>query len=323
MTHPTPATRAGPPGAPFIPFPPDLVPARFVERPNRFLVRARLGGDQPAGDGMVVARPATAGPKRRGDDGEADGPVGETDERIVEAHLPDPGRLRELLLPDARLWLEPARNPLRRTRWTLRLCERPDGDGVVSLDTTLPNRLVEKALRAGRLQEFAGWRVARTEPTVGRSRFDFLLERDETPGEAGGSAARGGGTRRDPVREGAAREGTDAHPSQRLLLEVKSVTLVEDGVGLFPDAVTARGARHVEELAALAAEGWEAAVLFVLQRDDAREIRAAASIDPVFARALAAAGEAGLRILGRRCFVTLEGIALGEAVPAEADPPPA
>ena len=229
-----------------------------MERPNRFLVRARL-----------------------------------EDGQVVEAHLPDPGRLRELLLPDAPLWLEPVspeERPGRRTRWTLRLCQVPEGDRVVSLDSTLPNRLVGSALQQEALDELAGWTLARSEVTVGRSRFDFLLERahDRVGGEGSG----------------------------RLLLEVKSVTLVEDGVGLFPDAVTARGARHVQKLTQLQNQEWETAVLFVLQRDDAREIRAAASIDPHFAATLSQAEAAGVRILGRRSRVDLEGVTLGPAVPA-------
>jgi sugar fermentation stimulation protein A len=103
-------------------------------------------------------------------------------------------------------------------------------------------------------------------------------------------------------------------------LEVKSVTLVEDGIGLFPDAVTERGARHVRELAELAAQpGWEAAILFVLQRHDATVIKAARRIDPKFADALKKAKEAGVRILGRRCHVFLDRVELGESVSADVD----
>jgi sugar fermentation stimulation protein A len=104
-----------------------------------------------------------------------------------------------------------------------------------------------------------------------------------------------------------------------MLMEVKSVTLVKGGVGLFPDAVTARGARHLEELIAARAEGKEAAVFFLLQRPDAGRIRAARAIDPRFAETLARAREAGVRLLGRRCHVSPEGIALGDRVPVEAD----
>jgi sugar fermentation stimulation protein A len=90
----------------------------------------------------------------------------------------------------------------------------------------------------------------------------------------------------------------------------------EDRVGLFPDAVTARGARHVRELTALRESNeWATAVLFVLQRPDADRIMPDAAIDPEFTRSLAAARRAGVRILGRRCSVDLERITLGPAVP--------
>lgn len=101
-----------------------------------------------------------------------------------------------------------------------------------------------------------------------------------------------------------------------MALEVKSVTLMEGRVGLFPDAVTARGARHVRELTALRRGGdWAAAVLFVLQRPDADRVMPDAGIDPEFARALAEARRAGVRLLGRRCRVDLKAIALDRAVP--------
>jgi sugar fermentation stimulation protein A len=91
-----------------------LVRARFVERPNRFLLRAvRVDSDS---------------------------------EEIEEAHLPDPGRLRELLLPGAEIWLRSAGGPTRRTRWTAALVRSPDGSELISLDTTLPNRLLAPAL---------------------------------------------------------------------------------------------------------------------------------------------------------------------------------
>jgi sugar fermentation stimulation protein A len=198
--------------------------------------------------------------------------------------MADPGRLRELLLPGKRLWLRRAANPHRKTRWTAVLVESPSGGELVSLDTTLPNRLVGEALRALALEEFRGWVLERTEVTIGRSRLDFLLAREE---------------------------------NRRLALEVKSVTLVEGGVALFPDAVTERGARHVRELAEVAGRpGWEAAVLFLLQRSDGREIRTARSIDPGFAEALEEAKAAGVKILGRRCRVYLDRVELGPSVPA-------
>jgi sugar fermentation stimulation protein A len=229
-----------------------LVGARFLHRPNRFVVHAEVEGEE------------------------------------VVAHLADPGRLTELLVPGARMGLRPEPpSPTRKTRWTALLVEAPeaDGGGWVSVNTTIPNRLVEQALRAGALEELAGWRYVRREVPFGASRLDFLLEDDA---------------------------------GVRLYVEAKSVTLVEDGVALFPDAVTARGARHVEELMQAVADGHRAAVLFVLQRPDARRIVAARAIDPLFSETLARAEAAGVRILGRRCRVGWEGIELGGPVPAGA-----
>jgi sugar fermentation stimulation protein A len=211
----------------------------------------------------------------------------------VEAHLPDPGRLRELLVPGRRVLLAAAANPERRTRWTLVLVQTPAGDGWVSLDTTVPNRLLARHFQETEargedpLAELPGWRPGRAEVTVGASRFDFVMVRGEAEGE-----------------------GRDT-----LILEAKSVTLVEDRLALFPDAVTARGTRHVQEMAALARGGHPAAVIFVAQRSDVDAIEAAWAIDPDFSEALDEAREAGVVVFGRCCRVTPEGIALGDAVP--------
>jgi sugar fermentation stimulation protein A len=235
----------------WIPIEGPLEEARFVQRPNRFLLHVRLDV------------------------------TGET----VAAHMADPGRLRELLLPEKRIWVRRATNPNRKTRWTAALVESPSGEHLVSLDTVLPNRLIGAALQSRSMDEFQGWVLERAEVTMGGSRLDFLLTGAE---------------------------------DRKLVLEVKSVTLVEDGVAYFPDAVTARGARHVRELAGIAGKpGWEAAVLFVLQRSDAKKIRAARGIDPGFASALEEAAAAGVRVLGRRCRVYKDRMVLGPRVPAE------
>ena len=220
-----------------------------MERPNRFLVRCR--------------------------------PRGKTEP--VDAHLADPGRLRELLLPGVRIWLLPASGAKRKTRWTALLVESPDRLGLVSVDTRIPNRLIGQALAQSALEEFGDWKLLRSEAPLGRSRIDFLLGRDD---------------------------------GRQLALEVKSVTLVENGVGLFPDAVTARGARHARELAQLARQdGWSAGILFVIQREDVRRFRAARELDPEFAAALDEARAQGVRIAARRCRIDLDRVTLGDAVP--------
>lgn len=213
-----------------------LIAARFRDRPNRFLTVVELNG------------------------------------RTVEAHLPDPGRLRELLTPDRRVWVRPATGPGRKTRFTLAVVEADSGE-LVSVVTTLPNELVAEALSGGRIGELADWVIDRREYRWGRSRFDFLLARGD---------------------------------ARRMLVEVKSVTLVEQRRALFPDAVTARGARHVRELAEASRDGLDAAVIFVAQRRDVDEVTSARAIDPAFADALLEARDAGVRLLGYRSVVTLE-----------------
>ena len=238
---------------PSAPIPGPLAEARFLRRVNRFLLQVRL----------------------------------EDTGAIVEAHMADPGRLKELLVPERRMWLRAASNPGRKTHWTAVLVESTREGELVSVDTTLPNRLIAKALERGSIHELRGWELEKAEVSVGRSRLDFLLS--------------------DPK-------------GRRMALEVKSVTLVEGDVGLFPDAVTERGARHMRELEEIAARpGWEAGVLFVLQRTDAREIKAAMRIDPKFAAALSLAREAGGRVLGRRCRVFLDRVELGDAVSVYVD----
>lgn len=294
-----------------LPFPEPLHPGVFLARPNRFLCRVLLAG--PPGS-----------------------PLGDP----VEAHLPDPGRLRELLVPGRRLLLAPASNPHRRTRWTVVLVQTEKGDGWVSVDTTLPNRLLAHHFAAAEARgedpfsELPGWRLGRAEVVRGASRFDFVLVRGgsgevegEAPGKAGASGDAGGaGAPEAPVeegamkQEGAARETGQGGPQgeprpDELVLEAKSVTLVEEGVALFPDAVTARGTRHVREMTELARKGHPAAVIFVAQRADVEAIEAAWAIDPDFSEALEEAREAGVLVFGRRCEITPEGVTLLGAVP--------
>lgn len=229
--------------------PQPLHAAEFIDRPNRFLAIARLGNG-----------------------------------RRVRAHLPDPGRLRELLVPGAEVFLHPvARRGHRKTRYTLCVVRAPSGE-LVSVVTAWANALVAEALEAGHLTELRAWRIAGREVRCGSHRLDFLLQR---------------------------RQGRE-----RLWLEVKSVTLVESGRGLFPDAVTARGARHVRELARLARRGEGAGVFFVVQRRDARSVTAAREIDPEFAEALEEAMRAGVRVWARVCSVSLREARLLHAVPA-------
>ena len=138
------------------------------------------------------------------------------DDRVLNAFLPNPGRLQELLLPGVRLHLvEDRGNPLRKTSYTVVAVER---DGVpIMLHTHRTNQVARYLIEEGFIKALNAARIVKAEATVGRSRFDFLLE--------------------------------DVHGER--YLEVKSCTLVGKRVAMFPDAITERGARHLDELARL------------------------------------------------------------------------
>lgn len=194
-------------------------------------------------------------------------------------HVRNSGRLRELLVPGQPVLLEPAHRAGRRTRFTLALVRL--AGGYVSVDAHLPNALVEAGLRRGGVPGCRGYRFLRREPEMGRKRADFLLGRGDT----------------------------------RCLVEVKSVTLVEGGVALFPDAPTVRGRSHLEHLIAACGQGLEAVVLFVIQRSDAIALAPNRRTDPAFAAALMRARRAGVRIRAMTCRITRAGVWLAGSVP--------
>ncbi|MDA8335955.1 MAG: DNA/RNA nuclease SfsA [Peptococcaceae bacterium] len=204
----------------------------------------------------------------------------ELDGRQERAHLGTSGRLVETLAPGRTVYLAAGNRPGRRTAWELVLTRV--GRVLVSVDSHLPNRLVAVALQEGRLPP---WRDARPAGGLGfgASRLDFHL--------------RGGGP--------------------DVLLEVKSVTLVADGVAMFPDAPTRRGAVQMADLARAGAEGYRAAVLFVIQRGDARVFRPADHIDPAFGDALRQARARGVDVYARRLAVSLKQVALDGGLPLD------
>ena len=206
----------------------------------------------------------------------------------VIAHIPNSGRLTGLLVPGSLLWLTPNSRTAkpRKTQWTARLVQAPDIRGLVSVDTRIPNLLVLEALRQRALPEFEGWDLVRPEYPMGNERIDFLLR--DTRG-------------------------------RHLALEVKSVSMMQGERGFFPDAVTARGTRHLKRLAALAqTAGWCSGVLFVAQREDVFTVEAAAEIDPAFASALSEARASGVGLFARRCRITQERVILGTPIPVRA-----
>lgn len=198
------------------------------------------------------------------------------------AHVPNSGRMHELLVPGFRVLLAPApASASRKTAYDLALVDI--GDALSSADARLPNKLVAEALAQGRLPQFRQYPVVRPEKVFGESRLDFLLE----------------------------------GPSGSCYVETKSVTLVQNGVGLFPDAPTLRGVKHLQSLMAAREAGHEAAVIFVIQRADAVAFAPHDLADPLLGITLRKAVAAGVKVWAYRCRVDEQSIALADKVPVQ------
>ncbi len=208
-------------------------------------------------------------------------PTGET----VTAHVANPGAMTGLAAPGSKVWLSKSDNPKRKLAWSWELVEVDFGGGaeLVGVNTAHPNALAAEAIAAGLIPELAGYASARREVGYGRnSRVDLLLE--------------------DPARA-------------PCWVEVKNVHLMRrQGRAEFPDAVTARGAKHLDELARMVAAGHRAVMLFLIQIGSAESFCLAADIDPTYARAFDRARAAGVEALAYRCAITTEGIDFARAV---------
>lgn len=201
---------------------------------------------------------------------------------VVRAHVPNSGRLSDTAYEGAPCWVMPV--PGRTLPVRLELMATRDG-ALVGVNTQRSTPLALEALELGivRLPGLRnGWRAARERSPVRGHRIDLLLD--------------------------------DGSP---YWVEVKNITLVRDGAALFPDAVTARGSRHVRLLAELARSGIRCAVLYVVQRDDASCVRVAREIDPEFARAAAEARTAGVAFVAAGVSVSLSELRPSRPLPVE------
>jgi sugar fermentation stimulation protein A len=224
---------------------PPLIAARFAERVNRFRVTVTIDGT------------------------------------AVDAHLPNSGRLTELLTPGRPCWLEPGNSPRRKTDYDLKLVKF--ADVLISVDARLPNLLFAEALEQRRLVPFRAYEAFDQEVFLGESRVDFRLTK----------------------------------PGGVLWVETKSVTLVEEGLALFPDAPTARGTRHVRELAGVVSEGAQAAIVFIVQRPDAHRFAPHDRADPSFGEELRHAADADAGVYAWTCQVSKRVITITEQIPVD------
>jgi len=205
------------------------------------------------------------------------------DGTVVTCHCANPGAMLGVNAPGLKVWLRDRSGTGRKLPWSWEIVEA-EGT-LIGVNTSLPNPLVAEALLGGAIAELADYGPARREVAYGKaSRVDFLLEAPGRP---------------------------------RCFLEVKNVHLKRNGRAEFPDSVTARGARHMLELAERAKAGDRAVVLFIVQRDDCDRFAPAADIDPIYAAAFRAARAQGVEALCYGCKVSPDAIELQRAMLVE------
>ncbi len=222
-----------------------LVSARFLRRLNRFAILVKL-----------------------------------RDGKIVTAHLPNSGRLHEILRDGNKFWLVRRQGKNRRTEFDAILAH--DGNAFVSIDARLPPKLLLEGIDDGIVSEFGKIIAVQTEVRYGNHRIDLKIVNDAF---------------------------------QVWWVETKSVTLVVNGVALFPDAPTSRGREHLKLLAQFADKGENAAVVFVVQREDARCFAPNESADPEFTQFLREAVNSGVKVFAYKCKVTNSELRISERIP--------
>lgn len=211
-----------------------------------------------------------------------------TDGSAITAHVANPGAMTGLQAPGAKVWLSLSPSKTRKLPHSWELVEADFGNGpeLVGVNTIHPNAIVAEALADGAIPELAGYATIRREVKYGAaSRVDFLLEHPDRP---------------------------------PCYLEVKNVHLMRTrGLAEFPDSVTARGARHLEELAAMVALGARAMLLFVVQIGSSQRVAVARDIDPTYGRAFDKARAAGVEALAYACRIDHSSIVLAGKVPID------
>lgn len=217
----------------------NMVPGRFLSRPNRFIAMVEIDGKEEI------------------------------------CHVKNTGRCKELLPYGANVWCRRDDNPKRKTKYDLITVQK--GERLINMDSQAPNAAAKEWLLSGGLGEITD---LRSEVTHGDSRFDFSFHKD----------------------------------GKTCYLEVKGVTLEQDGVCAFPDAPTLRGAKHLKGLQEAAEGGCGAYVLFVIQMSDVKYLRPNDATDPQFGEALRQAANAGVTVLAMDCAVTVDTMTIRQPV---------
>jgi sugar fermentation stimulation protein A len=217
--------------------------AKFIRRPNRFQGYVEIDGEE------------------------------------LMVHVPNTGRNREILVPGYTVVLREENNPLRKTKYDLIAGYK--GDRLINIDSQIPNKVVEEALKQGKIESLRKYTNIKREKTFGNSRFDFKLEDNE---------------------------------GNEYYLEVKGVTFEDKGKTSFPDAPTERGRKHLLELVEVLESGRGAGVLFLIQMDSVDYFTPYDEMDKLFGEALRYAKHSGVDIFAYDCKLSNDFITLNEAV---------
>lgn len=209
----------------------------------------------------------------------------EIDGEIVKAHLPNTGRCKELLIDGTTVYLKPSDNPNRKTKYSLYLIE--NNGALVAMYSQQASKIVIEAILNDKVKELSSYDIVEAEKTIGNSRIDIYL----------------------------ANLDNNDNPIDETYVEVKSVTLIKDGIAQFPDAPTERGRKHLEELISLKKEGIRAVVFFLIEHPNGNSFRPNWENDPKFSQTLNKAYSEGVEILVYKTENTLESIELvGESL---------
>ncbi len=198
----------------------------------------------------------------------------------ITVHCPNSGSMRGCSTPGSKVMLSTSPNLKRKYPQSLEMVR--EGDTWIGVNTMLTNKIVAESILEGRIKELQGIDTLTREVTTSKSsRLDLLLERGD----------------------------------EKIYVEIKNCSLVEDGWAMFPDAVTARGTKHLNELASLVEQGYQGIIFFCIQRMDCDRFKPAAHIDPLYAKTLAEVSRKGVKILAYQAEVTPESIVIRKSIP--------
>ena len=199
----------------------------------------------------------------------------------VTAHCPNSGTMKECSQPGRPVYLSFHDNPKRKLKYTWEMIKMPTS--LVGVNTMIPNRLVKKSIQEGRVEQLNDYENIKSEIKVSDgSRLDLLLTKGE---------------------------------NEKCFVEIKNCTLVKDNIAYFPDAVTARGRRHLVELQKLLSKGNRCAMFFLVQRMDAKTFTTADHIDPAYGKEFRKAKNSGVEVIVYDVVMDLNKIILGKKIP--------